>query len=182
MEYRRARLEGGTFFFTVVTHLRRPILTSKMSRGLLRNAFREVRARHPFDVEAIVLLPDHFHVLMRLPEGETDYSVRIGGIKRNFTDAYLAGGGREGSASPGQARKRLRGVWQPRFWEHTIRDAKDYRMHVDYIHINPVKHGLVARVADWPWSSFHRYVKMGLYESDWLGRADLPGQVEYYEP
>ena len=182
MEYRRARVEGGTYFFTVVAHSRRPILTLAPARGPLGGAFREVRRIHPFELVGLVLLPDHLHMLMRLPESQADYSVRMGGIKRHFTSAYLAGGGREGTATPGQARKRLRGVRQGRFWEHTIRDPRDLRMHMDYIHVNPVKHALAARPVDWAWSSFHRYVRLGWYEPDWSGRADLPGQVEYYEP
>ena len=182
MEYRRARVDGGTFFFTVVTHSRRPILTSPTARGFLRMAFREVRRRHPFWLEGIVLLPDHLHMLMRLPEGDADYPVRVGGIKRHFTSAYLPAGGREAAATTGQVRKRLRAVWQGRFWEHTIRDARDFRMHLDYVHLNPVKHGLVANPSEWPWTSFHRYVRMGWYEADWSGRVELPGQVEYYEP
>ena len=124
MEYRRARVEGGTYFFTVVTHSRQGILTSPTAGGLVRTAFKEVGGRHPFELAAVVLLADHLHILMRLPEGEADFSVRVGGIKRHFTSAYLAAGGREAEATDGQGRKRLRAVWQPRFWEHTIRNAR----------------------------------------------------------
>lgn len=182
MNYRRYREEGGTVFLTVVTHSRRAILAGEGSRPLLREAFRQVRARRPFSVEAIVLLPEHLHLLMRLPNGDADYSVRIGAIKQTFTRAYLREGGRPSSVSWGQHHKRSRGVWQPRFWEDTIRNAKDFRMHVDYIHLNPVKHGLPARPIDWPWSSFRRWVKAGWYEPDWAGRVELPRQVEYIEP
>jgi putative transposase len=114
-----------------------------------------------------------------MPEGDTDYSMRIAGWKRRFTRSWLASGGREGPLLPGEARQRCRGVWQRRFWEHTIRDAADFHRHVDYIHINPVKHELAQRPADWPWSTFHRYLRQGRYEPDWYGQVDLPGNVEY---
>jgi len=133
-------------------------------------------------MEAIVLLPDHLHMLWRMPEGDADYSTRIAATKKRFTRSYLAAGGAEAPVRPGQRRHRLRGVWQPRFWEHTIRDARDYHRHLDYIHLNPVKHGLVASPREWPHSSFHRYVEMGWYEPDWCGRTDLPGNIEYVWP
>ena len=113
-----------------------------------------------------------------MPEGDLDYSSRVSGFKKRFTRAYLAAGGTEGVPPGGQRRHRLRGVWQRRFWEHTIRDARDFRMHLDYIHANPVKHGLVEWPRDWPWSTFHRYVRQGWYDVDWRGRIDLPGSVE----
>ncbi len=131
---------------------------------------------------AVVLLPNHLHMIWEMPEGDTDYSRRIAILKKRFTRVYLQQSGSEAVVSHGQQRHRRRGVWQPRFWEHTIRDAKDFRLHLDYIHGNPVKHGLVLRPVDWPWSSFHRYVSEGLYEPDWCGRVDLPGQVEYPWP
>ena len=182
MEYRRARVEGGKFFFTVVTHSRQRILTSPTAREPLRTALQEVRRRQSFELAAVVLLPDHCHMLMRLPQGEADFSVRVGGVKRCSTSAYLAAAGREGDATEGQERKRTRAVRQGRFWEHTIRNARDLRMHLDYIHLNPAKHGLPARPRAWPWSRFHRYPRMRWYEADWCGRAELPGQVEYCEP
>ena len=130
--------------------------------------------------EAIVLLPDHMHMIWRLPPGDSDYSGLLARIKRRFTQAYLAAGFAGADVTHGQKRKGYRGVWQPRFWEHTIRDERDFKMHLDCTHMNPVKHRLVAKPADWPWSIFHRYVRMGEYEVDWCGRTDLPDQVEYY--
>ena len=134
----------------------------------------------PWKTEAIVLLPDHMHVLWRLHVGDTDYSTRVAMLKRRFTYAWLRSGGRDRQVTAAQRRLRRRGVWQPRFWEHTIRDAADFKMHLDYVHLNPVKHGLVRLPREWPWSSFHRYVTMGEYEPDWLGRIDLSSNVEYY--
>ncbi len=126
-----------------------------------------------------MLLPDHWHALWRLPEGDTDYSTRVRRIKKIFTRAWLACGEREQAVTASQRRLRRRGIWQARFWEHTIRDAADFKMHLDYIHMNPVNHGLVARPADWPFSSFYRWAAMGEYEADWAGRIGLPLSVEY---
>ena len=180
MQYRRAQVCGGNFFFTVVTNQRREFLTFPLARAALREAFDDVRLQSPFVLEAIVLLPEHFHMMIVLPGNSADFSSRVGKIKSGFTQRYLAAGGREGGISAGRARKGYRGIWQPRFWEHTIRDARDHKMHLDYLHANPLKHGLVKRVIDWPWSSFHRYVAQGEYEPDWAGHVSLPHDVEYY--
>lgn len=118
-------------------------------------------------------------MLWRLPDDDDDYAKRIAALKRRFTRGYLSAGGVEGELSTSQRRQRCRGVWQKRFWEHRIRDARDFRMHVDYIHTNPVKHGLATYPRDWPYSSFQRYVAMGWYEPDWCGRTDLPQNAEY---
>jgi putative transposase len=179
--YRR-NYDGEYFFFTLVTCGRMPIFSSAGARGQLSAAMRAVRLQWPWETSGIVLLPDHLHMLWRLPSADRDYSRRISLIKRRFTRAYLATGGREAPVPAGQRRRRRRGVWQRKFWEHTIRDMRDFRMHLDYIHLNPVKHNLVDHVEDWPWSSFRRYVKMGWYDHDWCGRADLPGSVEYFWP
>jgi putative transposase len=135
---------------------------------------------HPFAVEAIVLLPDHLHMILALPLHDANFSLRVGGIKRRFTELYLAAGGKAAPVGQAPRRQRYRGIWQPRFWEHTIRDARDFKLHLDYIHANPLKHGLVRQVGDWPWSSFHRYLKLGEYEADWAGHVSLPHEVEYF--
>ena len=179
--YRRAQLEGGTFFLTVVTHHRRRILCGPGVRRVLARAFAETRATRPFAIEGIVLLPDHLHVMLRLPSGDGDFSGRIGQIKSRFTRAYLTAGGSEAPATSSRTRQRYRGVWEKRFWEHTIRNVRDYCLHLDYIHYNPVKHGLVAKAADWPFSSFHRYVRLGRYAPDWAGPEHSPN-TEYIEP
>jgi putative transposase len=179
--YRR-NYEGDHFFFTVVTEARRSLFLSEGTRNLLTEAMRKTREEHPWENVAMVLLPDHLHLLWRLRPDDTDYSLRIGSFKRRFTRAFLKAGGQESPVSSARRRQRYRGVWQRKFWEHTIRDARDFHMHLDYIHMNPVKHGLVERPGDWPWSSFHRYVRMGWYEDDWCGRVDLPENVEYMCP
>jgi putative transposase len=173
--YRRYYVPGGTYFFTVVTFARRPFLTSDMARPLLRQAIDDVREQRPFTVVAWVLLPDHLHAVWTLPPGDADYSRRWQAIKENFTKPYLATGGCEGVRSRSRRRRRERAVWQRRFWEHTVEDEDDLVACVDYVHWNPVKHGLVSRVRDWPWSTFHRFVSAGHYEIDW-GRSDpCPG-------
>jgi putative transposase len=125
----------------------------------LRIAFRETRQNHPF---TMVVLPDHLHVVWTMPEGDADFATRWRLIKTGFS-LRLADGER---ISDSRAAKGERGIWQRRYWEHTIRDERDFAHHVDYIHINPVKHGLVTRVQDWPYSSFHRMVKLGIYPED----------------
>lgn len=179
--YRRYR-EGNLFFFTLVAHLRRPIFKNAAARRLLKDAIEATRSSLPWTTEAMVLLPDHIHTLWRLPDGDEDYSRRISAMKKRFTRAYIASGGVEGETTASQRRQRYRGVWQKRFWEHRIRNARDFHMHVDYIHLNPVKHGLAVRPADWPFSTFHRYVKAGWYEYDWCGRTDLPRNTQYIWP
>lgn len=179
-DYRRWRQPGGCVFLTVVTFGRQDLFADTQARQLLRESMDAVQAERPWQTEGIVLLPNHWHALWRLPEDDANYSTRVAQIKKRFTDAWLARGGREGLVSPGKRRWRRRGVWQPRFWEHTIRGPTDFKMHLDYIHLNPVKHGLVRYPKDWPWSSFRRWANLGEYDIDWLGRVDLPGAVEYF--
>ncbi len=176
--YRRFRVEGGTYFFTLVMHERRPIFRSSLGRRILREAIANTQHIRPFEQISIVLLPDHLHVLWHLPEDDKDYSTRLGGIKQCFTRAWLAGGGTEGTTTPARRRQGYRGVWQKRFYEHTIRCYRDFKLHLDYIHSNPVKHGLVESPGDWPWSSFQRYVQKGEYSPDWCGHIVLPGGMD----
>ncbi len=163
--YRRWRVAGGSYFFTVVTHQRRPWLTTPAARRLLRAAFRSERSRRPFRVTAIVLLPDHLHAVWELPPGDADYATRWRRIKTLFTRAWSPRDAHAAAIS--ESRRKEQAVWQRRFFEHTCRDEADVKRCVDYIHWNPVKHGLVDRVRDWSWSSFHRYVKLGEYSIDW---------------
>jgi len=182
-DYRRIYHPGAVYFFTVVTHERRPFLTTPMARKLLRDAFQTARARADFSFLAFCLLPDHFHCLMCLPEGDTNYSLRWSHVKGEFTRAYLAQGSPQGMVTRSRKKKGEAGVWQRRFWEHTIRDEADFENHANYIHYNPLKHGYVEQVRDWPWSSFHRYVKLGWIDPEWgteepSGCANLFNQVE----
>ena len=169
--FRRAYVPGGSFFFTVVTERRAPILSTDTSRIFLCTAIRECRQRWPFRIDAMVLLDNHLHAILTLPEGDTRYSARWGWIKKEFTKAYLAAGGNEQARSGSRIRQRRRGVLQRRFWEHALRDVADYARHFDYTHYNPVKHGYVESVQDWPYSTFHRWVKQGVYPPAWGSRA-----------
>ncbi|MGE0259746.1 MAG: transposase [Alphaproteobacteria bacterium] len=164
--YRRNIVSGATYFFTVnLADRRRAVLIDNIDA--LRAAFRETRFRHPFAIDAIVVLPDHLHAIWTLPEGDGDFGMRWSLIKARFSRA-LPGGE---AVSESRRRRRERGIWQRRYWEHTVRAENDFVRHVDYIHFNPVKHGYVENVADWQYSSFHRMVKMGFYPSDWAIRT-----------
>ncbi|MFL9826993.1 REP-associated tyrosine transposase [Rhodoplanes sp. SY1] len=167
VRYRRNFVPGGTYFFTV-TLADRSSTALVDHVDLLRSSFRHARRERPFGVEAIVILPDHLHVIMTLPDGDTDFPGRWRRIKSLFSHGLA-------TRLPLRPDTRGRyGIWQRRFWEHTIRDDDDLVRHVDYVHINPVKHGYVGRVRDWPYSSFHRYVRDGLLPLDWAGDAE-PG-------
>jgi putative transposase len=168
-DYRRYYVKGGTFYFTVVTYSRQPILTTDQGRLFLRQAIQQVRDTRPFELVANVLLPDHWHLVMQLPPGDTKYSLRMKRIKEEFTTRWLEEGLPESQVTAAQQHKGERGIWQPRFWEHTILDEEDLERCVDYIHWNPRKHNLVARVRDWPWSTFHQFVELGHYSIDWGG-------------
>jgi putative transposase len=165
MQYRRSRAKGAAFFFTVVTHERRRFLCDEANITLIREAFQQVITRHPFTVDAFVLLPDHLHCLWTLPENDADFSMRWRQIKSYFSRKYHA------AFMGGHADVRLRksepAIWQHRFWEHQIRDENDFVNHVEYIHFNPVKHGLATSPTAWPHSTFHRFVQQGMYPCDW---------------
>jgi len=165
--YRRIYQPGGLYFFTLVTHRRRHILTSDLGRDCLRLAMVAIFAARPVDVVASVLLPDHYHGLWRLPPGDAYYSTRIRRIKEEFTRSFLKAGGLETDVSLSRQKRGERGVWQWRFWEHTIAGEDDFCDHMDYIHYNPVKHGYVKCPKDWPYCSFGRWVKAGAYEENW---------------
>ena len=179
-EYRRWFMPGGTYFFTVVVYGRAHLFARDTARQLLGNVMRTCFERYPVQVVAMVLLPDHLHSIWTLPPDDNAYSARWRWIKREFTREWLAHGGAEWARRPALERERRRAIWQRRFWEHMIRDEADMEAHVDYIHYNPVKHGLVTSPRDWPWSSFHRWVATGHYATDWGGalrKVDLPGNA-----
>ena len=178
-DYRRAYTPGGTYFFTVKTFERQPFLTQEPYRVALRQALVEVRALLPFESIVWILLPDHIHTIWKLPEGDANFSMRWSLIKQRVTRRCA---GDSGAASTMRSRQKRREgtIWQRRFWEHLIRDDTDFERHVNYIHYNPVKHGYVSRVLDWPYSTFHRYVRGGVYPADWAS-SDKDEQTEYGE-
>jgi putative transposase len=166
-DYRRWFVAGGSFFFTVVVDRRRPLFRDGHAVALLGQVLRECHAKWPFTVAAIVLLHDHLHAIWTLPPGDAAYPTRWGWLKKEFTQRWLAGGGRDHAVSGGRGRERRRGIWQPRYWEHTLEDEIDFERHFDYVHWNPVKHRYVRCPHEWPHSTFHQYVDRGVYEREW---------------
>ncbi len=168
VRYRRNVVPGGTYFFTVTLGDRTSsVLVDHI--GALRTAFRIARHERPFTIEAIVILPEHLHAIWTLPSGDSDFSGRWKRIKAHVTHRLVADGvpverHRNGEFS----------LWQRRYWEHTIRNEADFERHVDYVHFNPVRHKLVSRAVEWPYSSFHAYVRRGLLPADW---ADDVGEL-----
>ena len=170
--YIRTFRPGGTFFFTVVTYERKRWLCSEEVRQALRHAIKTVRKTRPFIMDAIVLLPDHLHCIWTLPDGDQDFSTRWRFIKSWVSRQckIMPSGFTE---LPSRIKRRECHLWQRRFWEHAIRDERDFAVHCDYIHYNPVKHGLCEFLGEWPYSSFRRYVASGSYDENW-GRFQEP--------
>ncbi|WP_027865173.1 REP-associated tyrosine transposase [Massilia alkalitolerans] len=173
MPYYRRSLTGSTYFFTVVTHRRRPILCDDAVRTALRHAIERVRTRLPFTTDAMVLMPDHLHCIWTLPDDDTDFSSRWSQIKHHVSSTcnrlYPM------TLSRSRQHRGAGSIWQRRFWEHQIRDEIDMERHVDYIHFNPVKHGLVTGASQWPYSTFERHVRAGAYTRDWGGNPACEG-------
>lgn len=169
-DYRRYRVPGGTYFFTV-NLLERRLDTLVRHVDLFREAVRQTKLERPFHIDAWVVLPDHLHCVWTLPPGDTDYSNRWKAIKIRFVRQIPATERR----SKVRVAKGERAIWQRRFWEHTIRNEVDYARHIDYCHWNPIKHDLVQHLNDWPYSSFHRYVKLGVLPADWAATKETDG-------
>lgn len=168
MKYRRARMAGGTFFFTVNLADRNTDTLVRYADEF-RSVVNKVKQAHPFSIVAMAVLPDHLHTIWRLPEGDVDYPTRWSLIKAGFSRRIPAV---ERIRHTRQA-KRERGIWQRRYWEHLIRDDLDLARHVDYIHYNPVKHGWVSRAVDWPHSTLHGYIERGIFPADWGGEVEV---------
>lgn len=177
----RSQKPGGTFFFTAVTYRRTQILTKSDSRVILREVILEVRQKYPFTIEAWVLLPDHLHCIWTLPENDGDFSKRWGLIKARFSRKVKPLLFNYSWMTESKERHRESTIWQRRFWEHQIRDDEDLHNHLDYIHFNPVKHGLVSSPVDWPYSTFHRYVEHGLYPANWGENMVFPANMNFGE-
>ena len=167
MRYRRTKVAGGTYFFTVnLADRSRRLLTEHID--LLRNSVKRVKYRHPFESVAWVVLPEHLHAVWTLPPGDADFSTRWLLIKA----AFSRGIPREDHVPVAPLRKGERGIWQHRFWEHFVRDEDDLHRHIDYVHFNPVKHGYAERAGLWPYSSIHRYIRQGVLAPDWAGASN----------
>ncbi len=166
-QYRRSYLPGGIFFLTLVTYRRIPLFSDVENISLLRKAMGKMRMEKPFDITAAVVLPDHLHFIWTLPEDDSNYSQRVSRFKVLFTRSLRGKRSLPVNVSPSRRKHRESDVWQRRFWEHTICDEQDLNRHLDYLHYNPVKHGLVSCPHLWEYSSFHKWVKRGKYRSDW---------------
>ena len=175
--YRRAAVEGGTYFFTVVTFARRRVLTDTDVRLALRESIIATRTTLPFEIDAWVLLPDHLHCIWTLPAGDADFSTRWRLIKTRVTQRCGYRLEERKTISARRLKKSQSTLWQNRFWEHRIRDNADMEKHVNYIHWNPVKHEHVRNAADWPYSSIHRYIGNGVIPASWGNDSgDAPGE------
>jgi putative transposase len=180
-KYRRIKAEGGTYFFTVNTEKRRPILTAAIARQALREAIIKTRKTFPFTIQAWVLLPDHLHTIWTLPPEDANFSSRWAMIKQYMSKACAQLMYDFEGLSRSKLDRKEKGVWQRRFWEHLIRDDDDFAKHMDYIHWNPVKHGYVPRVVDWPYSTFHKLVAQGVYLPDWGGCVESWDEAHFGE-
>ena len=171
VSYRRCRLAGGSYFFTVTLRDRQAnTLVDKIDD--LRSVVKRTRQERPFRIDAFVVLPEHLHAVWTLPPDDSDYAGRWRRIKSRFTHILVKNG-----MALSKDRRGEYNLWQRRYWEHNIRDEEDFRHHLQYIHYNPVKHGWVERVRDWPYSTFHRFVRRGVYPVDWAGsESSLDGE------
>ena len=171
-DYRRAYQPGGSFFLTLVTHARAPLFDDPLARRCLHESLALARHDRPFDLLAVVLLPEHLHLIVTLPDGDADFSTRVAAVKGRFSRRWLAAGGAEQPQSASRRRQAYRGVWQKRFWEHWVPDEPDLIRCLDYTHYNPVKHGHARCPHEWPWTTFHRFVRERRYEPDWCCACD----------
>jgi putative transposase len=178
--YRRSNTTGASYFFTVVSYRRQGFLCLPPVREALRAGIIAAQVKHPFEINAWVLLPDHVHTVWTLPEGDANFSVRWQTIKRMVSHQCKDLLHKPEYMTSSKIKHGENTLWQRRYWEHQIRSDKDFENHVDYIHYNPVKHRLVERVEDWPYSTFHKHVKRGVYPADW-GSAFQAVDAQYGE-
>ena len=179
--YRRANMEGGTFFFTVVSYRRQAILCDQPIRNALRAAIKTTQAKHPFSIDAWVLLPDHLHCIWTMPKDDSDYAKRWRIIKQKVSIVCADQYKNKTWITASKTKHRESTIWQRRYWEHQIRDQLDFNNHVDYMHHNPVKHQLCDKPVQWPYSTLHRYIKEGIYKPDWTVEDDGFDNAEFGE-
>ena len=166
-QYRRVYIPGGTFFLTVVTYKRQPLFAEPANVAMLRSAVATVKSEMPFQIIGAVVLPDHLHFLWTLPPSDTNYSKRLGRIKVAFTHSLRGKRSLPKNLPRSRQLRRESDVWQRRFWERTVWSEEDFQRYIEYIHYNPVKHGLVSCPHLWQYSSFHSWVRQGVYADDW---------------
>jgi len=167
MIYRRVLVPGVTYFFTInLLNRKSSLLINHIEK--LRYSFRHVIKKFPFEVDGLVIMPDHIHLMMTLPTGDCNYSQRLNFIKGLFSRQITS----VECISSSRRKKHERGIWQRRFWEHVIRDEADYEKHLNYIHYNPVKHGYVSNPIEWQYSSIHKYIRLGILPENWACDSD----------
>ena len=166
-QYIRSYTKGATYFFTLVAYERRPIFCKNDFLEAFRASIKTVQQQYPFEIVAWVQLPDHLHCIWQMTDDDTNYSQCWSRIKRLTTKACPQYHLSMQDLNSSKVKRNEKGIWQRRFNEHQINNEEDFINHMDYLHYNPVKHGLVESVADWQYSSFHRYVKNGIYAVDW---------------
>ena len=169
--YRRSSMEGCTYFFTLVSYQRQNILCDALIKNSLHKAIKDTQKKHPFTIDAWVLLPNHLHCMWTLPAYDNDFSKRWSIIKRSLSLDCAERYKKDFLMNASKKKHRESTIWQRRFWEHQIRDQNDFNRHVDYIHYNPVKHGLCTGPTDWQYSTIHRYIKEGVYPVDWAAQG-----------
>ena len=170
MRYRRSKTPGAIYFFTVNLADRKQALLTEHIEDL-RAVMKSVKQHHPFTIDAMVILPEHLHAIWTLPQNDYDFAARWSLIKSGFSRGLP----KDERISESRLKKRERGIWQRRYWEHQIRDEEDFANHIDYVHYNPVKHGYVKRCIDWSYSSFHKYVREGWLPENWAGIGEIEG-------
>jgi putative transposase len=161
VHYRRLQVKGGIYFFTVALQDRKSTLLTQYIR-VLQKSWKSVQVKRPFKTIAYVILPDHFHAVWQLPEDDNDFPTRLRLIKRQFTKNVVVM-----NSVFSKNKRNEYNIWQKRYWEHMIRDERDYENHINYIHYNPIKHKYVKRTRDWPYSSFMKFVNQGIYKLNW---------------
>lgn len=177
MQYRRASVPGASYFFTLITYQRERLFTDHTNVARWYSSVSKVQLTRPFVVEAEVIMPDHLHMIWTLPEADADYATRIRLIKTAFTK-NLSAHSSDVTTNASRASKGEREIWQRRYWEHLIRDESDFAAHVDYIHMDPVRNGVVKAARDWPHSSFSEWAQRGVYEPSW-GLDELPSLPDW---
>ena len=175
-KYHRLKTSGACYFFTVVSYQRKPILCCDAIRNALHHGVKDTQQQMPFTIDAWVLMPDHMHCILTLPPMDDDYSKRWGLIKSQVSESCPQFTNQD-HLTNSQKKRHESTLWQRRFWEHQIRDQTDFNHHMDYIHYNPVKHGLCQQPNQWMWSTLHRYIKNGVYPPNWCPTDDLMTNV-----
>ncbi len=176
MQYRRSNIKGACYFFTInLANRKTRLLVEEFE--ILRNVINHVKQQHPFQLDAMVIMPEHFHMMMTLPENDNAYAKRIMLIKSGFSRKIP----KSEPINPSRIHKRERGIWQRRYWEHLIRDDTDYQRHIEYIHYNPVKHGHVNKPSEWQYSTLHKYIKLKIYDKDWGADPQKSDKQQYGE-